>query len=97
MATLSCSLAWRIPWTEEPGRLQSMQNKEWGTTEQVNRDLQENLDTFKCDKMQNINKIIFNSERYLVLKISQDHYEKKHSKLSKVYIVFIYIIKCLLG
>ena len=24
MATHSRSLAWRIPWTEEPGRLQSM-------------------------------------------------------------------------
>ena len=24
MATYSCILAWRIPWTEEPGRLQSM-------------------------------------------------------------------------
>ena len=25
MATHSCILAWRIPWTEEPGRLQSME------------------------------------------------------------------------
>jgi len=24
MATNSCILAWRIPWTEEPGQLQSM-------------------------------------------------------------------------
>ena len=24
MATLSCILAWKIPWTEEPGGLQSM-------------------------------------------------------------------------
>ena len=24
MATHSCILAWRIPWTEEPGRLQAM-------------------------------------------------------------------------
>jgi len=24
MATLSSILAWRIPWTEEPGRLQTM-------------------------------------------------------------------------
>ena len=24
MATHSCILAWEIPWTEEPGRLQSM-------------------------------------------------------------------------
>ena len=32
MATHSSILAWRIPWTEEPGRLQS---KELDTTEQV--------------------------------------------------------------
>ena len=24
MAPHSCTLAWKIPWTEEPGRLQSM-------------------------------------------------------------------------
>ena len=28
MATHSCLLAWRIPWTEEPGRLQSMGSQE---------------------------------------------------------------------
>ena len=28
MATHSSSLAWRIPWTEEPGELQSMGHKE---------------------------------------------------------------------
>ena len=29
MATHSSILAWRIPWTEEPGRLQSMGRKTW--------------------------------------------------------------------
>ena len=30
MATPSCILAWEIPWTEEPGRLQSMgSQKNW--------------------------------------------------------------------
>ena len=33
MATHSSILAWRIPWTEEPGRLQSMGCKESDTTE----------------------------------------------------------------
>ena len=33
MATHSCILAWRIPWTEEPGGLQSMGLKESDTTE----------------------------------------------------------------
>ena len=33
MATYSSILVWRIPWTEEPGRLQSMWSKELDTTE----------------------------------------------------------------
>ena len=33
MATRSSIPAWRIPWTEEPGRLQSMGSLESGTTE----------------------------------------------------------------
>ena len=35
MATHSSILAWRIPWTEEPGGLQSMGSQESGTTEQL--------------------------------------------------------------
>ena len=35
MATHSSTLAWRIPWTKEPGRLQSMGHKESDTTEQL--------------------------------------------------------------
>ena len=35
-ATHSSIFAWRIPWTEEPGRLQSMRSqKELDTTEQL--------------------------------------------------------------
>ena len=34
MATHSSILAWKIPWTEEPGRLQSMGHKESDTAEQ---------------------------------------------------------------
>ena len=33
IATHSSILAWRIPWTEEPGGLQSMSHKELDTTE----------------------------------------------------------------
>ena len=36
MATHSGIRAWRIPWTEEPGRLQSMGSQELDTTEQLN-------------------------------------------------------------
>ena len=35
MATLSSILAWRIPWTEEPGGLQSWGCKEFDMTERL--------------------------------------------------------------
>ena len=35
MATHSCILAWKIPWTEEPCRLQSTGRKESDTTERL--------------------------------------------------------------
>ena len=35
MATYSSILAWKIPWTENPGGLQSMGHKESDTTEQI--------------------------------------------------------------
>ena len=38
MATHSSILAWRIPWTEEPSRLQSMGLQELDTTEPLKRD-----------------------------------------------------------
>ena len=36
MATHSIILAWRIPWTQEPGSLQSVGLHELGATEQLN-------------------------------------------------------------
>ena len=41
MATHSSVLAWRTPWTEEPGGLQSMGSQESDTTEQQNQPLAE--------------------------------------------------------
>ena len=35
MAPHSSTLAWKIPWTEEPGRLQSMGSLESDTTQQL--------------------------------------------------------------
>ena len=35
MAIHSRTIAWKIPWTEEPGRLQSMGHKESDMTEQL--------------------------------------------------------------
>ena len=37
MATHSSILAWEIPWTEEPGGLQSIGHKESDTTERLRR------------------------------------------------------------
>ena len=44
MATHSSILAWKIPWTEEPGRLQSLGSKE--------------LDMTKCQKKKKANTIL---------------------------------------
>ena len=35
MAPHSSTLAWKIPWMEEPGRLQSMGSLQWDTTERL--------------------------------------------------------------
>ena len=40
MAPHSSTLAWKIPWTEEPGGLQSMRSQRAGQTEQLNTDMQ---------------------------------------------------------
>ena len=37
MVTHSSILAWRIPWTEEPGGLQSMRSQRVNRTEQLTR------------------------------------------------------------
>ena len=34
-ATYSSILAWRVPWTEEPGRLQSMEFQSWTRVKQL--------------------------------------------------------------
>ena len=49
MATHSSILAWEIPWTEGPGRLQSMGSQEPDTTEQLRffPDVQPRLEPFK--------------------------------------------------
>ena len=35
MATHSSILAWKIPWTEKPGGLQSIRPQEWNMTERL--------------------------------------------------------------
>ena len=40
MATHASTLAWAIPWVEEPGRLQSMGFKESGMMEQLHSQFQ---------------------------------------------------------
>ena len=50
MATHSSILAWRIPWTEEPGGLQSMGSQESDTTERRNHHRQEDYEYDLCNK-----------------------------------------------
>ena len=54
MATHSINLAWRIPWTEEPGRLQSMGlqrvRHDWATITQTKIRKKENKTMVKGDK-----------------------------------------------
>ena len=47
MATHSSTLAWRTPWTEEPGGLQSMGPQESDTTERLNHHGQRDEQTHK--------------------------------------------------
>ena len=46
MATCSCILAWKIPLTKKPGRLQSMESQKSDTTEQLSTHSE-----YKCMKM----------------------------------------------
>ena len=43
VATHSGILAWRIPWTEEPGGLQSMGSQRVGTTEHTHTHITQHL------------------------------------------------------
>ena len=47
MATHCSVLAWRIPWTEEPGELQSMGHKESDTTERLSTHTTLSIDNVK--------------------------------------------------
>ena len=49
MATHSSILAWIIPWTEEPGRLQSMGSQELDMTEQINTQISFTIAKVKMD------------------------------------------------
>ena len=43
MAIHSSTIAWKIPWTEEPGRLQSMGSQRVGSGETQEQELREKL------------------------------------------------------
>ena len=52
MATHSSTLAWKIPWTEEPGRLQSMGlQKESDTIERLDDAMEGQRGECKCKFM----------------------------------------------
>ena len=46
METHSSILAWRIPWTREPGRLQSIGSQELDTTQRLERERERERDTY---------------------------------------------------
>ena len=48
MATHFSILAWRIPWTEEPGGLQPMGSQESVVTERPNQHILSDIQPFAC-------------------------------------------------
>ena len=60
MATHSSILAWRIPWTEEPGGLQSMGRKKLDMTEQLT------LSLFHITKIKDNMIILIDTENHLI-------------------------------
>ena len=56
MATHSSTLAWKILWKEEPGRLPSMGHKESDTTEQLNFHLHLYVHSSTIQNSQNMDK-----------------------------------------
>ena len=60
MAPHSSTLAWKIPWTEEPGRLQSMGSQESDTTERLHFPFslscigEENGNPLQCSCLENL-------------------------------------------
>ena len=51
MATNFSILAWKIPWTEEPGRLQSMALQRVNTTEQLHFTFTDKLTRLSSERM----------------------------------------------
>ena len=70
MAIHSSILAWKLPWTEEPGRLQSMGSQELDTTYQLNH--------IKCYKRKRkISAIVLYSRKRLTKRISKGYQKMK--------------------
>ena len=63
MATHSSVLAWKIPWTEEPGRLPSMGLQKSDTTQPLNN---------------NIKKLKIKRRKVLILKFTKETWRGKH-------------------
>ena len=58
MATHSNILAWRIPWTEDPGRPQSMGSQELGTAQQLNDDDDADDTTLMAENEEELNSLL---------------------------------------
>ena len=68
MATHSSIFAWRIPWTKEPGRIQSVGCKESDMTEQPT------LNTYKCKLTQSYLQLVCQSHVTKIFNFKRDIY-----------------------
>ena len=57
MVIHSSILAWKIPWTEEPGRLPPWRPKESDTTEQLNTYQKERNDRVQLSSAQSLSRV----------------------------------------
>ena len=64
MTTHSSILAWRIPWTEEPGGLQSMGLRESNTTQRLRTDGRDGRHCTECSAVQYTVCTTFQSKYY---------------------------------
>ena len=71
MATHSSIVAWRILWTEEPGRLQSMGLQELDTTQQLNH----HHDQLYGNKMDNLEEMDRFLEEFNLPRLNQEEIE----------------------
>ena len=87
MATDSRTLAWKIPWMEKPGRLQSMGHKESDTTEWLHF----HFHPLQYSGLENSMDCIVNGVAKSQTQPSDFHFTSLHSNLKKKFLHFLMI------